>query len=270
MSAPGPYPRFSRGQRLQHALLILSFTTLAVTGLPQKYAQTGLGELLIRLLGGIEAVRIVHRAAAVVLMLQAIYHLGEVAYHALVWRGPLSMLPRAADLAHGWQVVRYNLGLTRERPRMGRYTFEEKIEYWALVWGTALMVATGFMLWNPIATTVVLPGEFIPAARTAHGAEAVLAVLSVIVWHGYAVHLRRFNRSMWTGELSEEEMREDHALELEAMESGNLPVPREPAALARRRGIFLPMAVLLSLALLVALYAFVTFEQTAITTLPRK
>ena len=98
---------------------------------------------------------------------------------------------------------------------MGRFTFEEKVEYWSLLWGTVIMVATGFALWNPIATARFLPGQWIPAALAAHGGEALLAVLAIVVWHGYGVHLRHFNRSMFTGSLSEAEMRQEHPLELE-------------------------------------------------------
>ena len=98
---------------------------------------------------------------------------------------------------------------------------------------------------------------------------AVLAVLAVIVWRGYGVHLRRFNRSMFTGRLTEEEMQADHPQELAAIAAG--AVPPEPAAevLSRRRAIFLPIAALVSVLLLAGLYVFATFEETAITTLPR-
>jgi cytochrome b subunit of formate dehydrogenase len=267
--AAGPrYPRFSLLQRVEHALLILSFTTLAVTGLPQKFATAAISNQIIRLLGGIETVRVVHRWAAVLLMLQAIYHGAYVAYRVLVLRCRLSMVPRYWDLTDAWRTFRYNLGLAPERPRMRRFTFEEKLEYWSLIWGTALMILTGFMLWNPIATARFLPGQFIPAAQAAHGAEAVLAVLAVIIWHGYSVHVRHFNRSMWTGYLTEEEMRQEHALELEEIRSGRGPAPPDPAAVARGRRIFLPAAAVLGLVLLYGVYVFVTFEQTAITTLP--
>jgi cytochrome b subunit of formate dehydrogenase len=264
------YLRFTRMQRVEHALMILAFATLAVTGLPQKYANSGLlwADGLIRILGGIELVRVIHRVAATVLMVETIYHLADVAYRVLVRRTRLSMLPRAEDVLHAWQAVRYNLGLASERPRMGRYTWEEKLEYWSLVWGTVVMILTGFMLWNPIATARVLPGQFIPAAQVVHGGEAVLAVLAVIVWHGYSVHLRHFNRSMWTGTLTEEEMREEHPLELEAIEASTEMAVSDPAALARRRRIFLPIATAVSLALLLLVYYVVTFEQTAIATIP--
>jgi hypothetical protein len=134
------------------------------------------------------------------------------------------------------------------------------------------MIVTGFMLWNPIATTRFLPGQWIPAALVAHGGEAVLAVLAVIVWHGYGVHLRHFNRSMFTGTMTEEEMRHEHPLELDELRAheaaGSSPHP-DPAGLLKRRRLFLPVAAALSLALLAGLYLFVTFEQTAIDTVPR-
>ena len=263
------YPRFSRGQRLQHAILILSFTMLALTGLPQMYAFTRAGEAVIAVLGGIEAVRVVHRIAAIVLMAATLYHVCDVAYRLLVRRRSLSMLPRYQDLRDAIQAVRYNLGRARSRPRMGRYTFEEKVEYWALLWGNLVMIATGFVLWNPIATAQAFPGQVIPAALAAHGGEALLAVLAVIVWHGYGVHIRHFNRSMFTGSMTEAEMREEHPLELESIESGQAPAEPEPALLHRRRRLFLPVAAALALVLLAGLYWFVTFEETALPTVPR-
>ncbi len=262
------YPRFSRGQRLQHAVLIVSFTVLAATGLSQRYASTKAGELAIAVLGGIEAVRVVHRLAAVALMAATLYHVFDVAYRILVRRRPLSMQPRYQDVVDAWRTVLYDLGRAASRPRMGRYTFEEKVEYWALMWGNVVMIATGFMLWNPIATARLFPGQFIPAAEVAHGSEAVLAVLAVVIWHGYGVHLRHFNRSMFTGTMTETEMRHEHPLELEAIQSG-VPAEPDPAAVRRRRRIFLPAAALLALVVLGGLYRFVTFEETAIPTRPR-
>jgi cytochrome b subunit of formate dehydrogenase len=265
----GAYPRFSRGQRVQHAVLIASFTILAFTGLPQKYASTRLGEAVIAGLAGIEVVRVVHRIAAVVLMAATLYHLFDVAYRILVRRRPLSMLPRYQDVLDAVRTVLYNLGRAESRARAGRYTFEEKVEYWALMWGNVVMIGTGFMLWNPIATTQLVSGQFIPAAQVAHGSEALLAVLAVVIWHGYGVHLRHFNRSMFTGTMTESEMREEHPLELDAILAGREPAEPEAAVLRRRRRLFLPAAAVLALILLAGLYRFVTFEETAIPTLPR-
>jgi cytochrome b subunit of formate dehydrogenase len=264
------FVRFGLSDRVQHAVMLASFVVLAVTGLPQKYiyANVTFVDDIISFLGGIERVRIVHRVAATVLMLAVVYHAVAVAHRVLVRRARLSMLPRYLDVVHAWQGVRYNLGFARDRPRMDRFTWEEKLEYWSLVWGTVVMVVTGFMLWNPIATARVLPGEFIPTAKVVHGSEALLAVLAVLVWHFYAVHLRSFNRSMFTGRMGEHEMEEEHPLELERIREGTDAPQPDPAALRRRQRLFVPVATVVTLLLLAGIYWFVTFEQTAIATLP--
>jgi cytochrome b subunit of formate dehydrogenase len=268
-TSPALVPRFSRGQRLQHLVLIASFSGLGLTGLPQKYAATKIGAGIIAGLGGIEAVRMEHRVAAVVLMAAGLYHVLDVGYRIFVRSRPLSMLPGLQDLRDAFQTVRYNLGWAPGRPRMGRYTFEEKLEYWALLWGTLVMIATGFVLWNPIATARLLPGQVIPAALVAHGSEAVLAVLSVLVWHGYGVHLRHFNRSMFTGTMTVEEMRQEHPLELEALESPSRPDEPPADRVKQRTRYFIPVAAIAALVLLAVLYRFVTFEETALPTVPR-
>ncbi len=270
MAAQKTYRRFTITQRIEHWILLTSFTVLAVTGLPQKYVGAAWAEGLIRLMGDIETVRSIHHIAAVVLMLEAIYHLTAVAYRVLVKRVRLSMLPVPRDLVDLVDAIRYNLGLAPKRPALDRYSFEEKMEYWAVVWGTLIMAITGFMMWNPIATTRFLPGDFVPAAKAAHGGEALLAVLAIVTWHFYHVHLRRFNKSIFTGKLTHEEMQEDHPLELARIEAGLDGPPLAPEVKARRERIFIPIATVLVIALLFGLYQFVTFEQTAITTLPQR
>jgi len=278
MSSPDPfapppaYDRFRPSDRVQHAVMLVSFLVLTVTGLPQKYIYLNSRYLddLIDLMGGLEIVRVVHRWAATALMLVTVYHLLAAAHRVLVHRVSLTMLPRYQDVVDGLQAVRYNLGLAKERPRTDRYTWEEKVEYWSLVWGTVVMIATGFMLWNPVATARFLPGEWIPAAQVVHGGEALLAILAVLVWHFYSVHLKHFNRSMFTGRLTEREMEHEHPLELERIKRGTARPAVEPLALARRQKVFLPVAGVVAALLLAGIYWFVTFEQTAITTLPMK
>jgi cytochrome b subunit of formate dehydrogenase len=267
---PPEYTRFSLSDRVQHAVMAVSFLVLAATGLPQKYIYANESYLddLIDLMGGLETVRVIHRVAATVLMVVTVYHLLASAYRILVRRVSLSMLPRYQDVVDGLQAVRYNLGLAKERPRTDRYTWEEKVEYWSLIWGTIVMIATGFMLWNPVATARLLPGEWIPAAQVVHGGEALLAVLAVLVWHFYSVHLRHFNRAMFTGRMTEGEMAHEHPLELERIKAGEARPPVDAVALGRRRKVFLPVATVVALLLLAGIYWFVTFEQTAITTLP--
>jgi len=263
------YRRFTLAHRLEHVLLLASFTTLAVTGLPQKYAEAGWAQAMIGLMGGIELTRQIHRIAAIVLMMETVYHLVSVGYRVIVCRVRLTMLPTLRDAQDALEAFLYNLGLRKEEPQGGRYTFGEKAEYWAVVWGTVVMVITGFMMWNPIATTNFLPGQFIPAAKAAHGGEALLAVLAIIVWHVYHVHLRQFNKSMWTGTLTEREMIEEHPLELADIKAGTAGPPPDPARIKARERRYYPAATVMAALLLFGLYEFVTFEKTAIDTVTR-
>ncbi len=265
---PRVYVRFSLSERVQHLIMLLSFTTLAITGLVQKFALYPLSVFIVRLWGGVENVRAAHHVAATMLMLVTIYHLLGLGYKMFVLRQRMTMLPSFQDVRDAWTAFTYNISLGKSRPQFGRYSFEEKAEYWALVWGILIMGLTGFMMWNPIATVKYLPGDFIPAAKVAHGAEALLAVLAIIVWHMYGVHLRRFNTSMWTGRLTEDEMLHEHPLELADMKAGMVDRAPEAAALRKRRMVYYPIAAVVAAVMLFEVYGFVSGEQTAITTVP--
>ena len=258
--------RFSLAQRIEHILLLASFTILGVTGLPQKYALSPISEWIIGALGGIESTRQIHHIAAIFLMLVSVFHIVAVFYRILVLRSSLTMLPIIDDFKHLLQDLSYYFGLRKHKAYYGRYNYAEKVEYLAVVWGTLIMAITGFMMWNPIATTRLLPGEFIPASKAAHGGEAVLAVLSILLWHFYHVHLKHFNKSMFTGKLSREEMVHDHPAELAMIEAGEAPKPPEAPVLRRRQRVFLPVAGVLAVAMLAGIYGFVSYEESAITT----
>lgn len=262
------YTRFSLSQRIEHFVLLVSFTTLGITGLAQKFSQNILGAAFIAAFGGIEWTRIIHRSAAVVLMVISIYHIVASVYRVFVLRHSISMAPLPSDFLHLFDDVMYYLGRRKHKAYYGRYSYAEKMEYLAVVWGTAIMAITGFMMWNPIATTRVLPGEYVPAAKAAHGGEALLAVLAIILWHFYHVHFRTFNKSMFTGKLSREEMLEEHPAELAQIESGRAGQRPPEEFIRRRQKIFFPFAAVFVLAASYGLVRFVTFEDTAISTVP--
>lgn len=262
------YLRFSLSERVEHWTFMASFTTLAITGLIQKYAQNPLSQGIIGILGGVENARLIHHVAATVMMIVAVYHLAAAGYRVYVRRRRFAILPDLQDIRNAIHALRYYFGRVKHPPQQGRYTFEEKVEYWAVVWGTLIMAVTGFMMWNPIATTHWLPGEFIPAAKAAHGAEAVLAVLAILLWHMYYVVVKFFNRSMFTGYLTEEEMLAEHPLELADLKAGIAPPPVTPGEVARRKKVYFPVSGVVSALLLVGIVYFVAFEKTAIETIP--
>ena len=205
--------RFSQAQRLEHQLLIVSFTTLAITGLLQRYSEYYLPGAIINGLGGIDTIRTVHHLAAVIMILQSVYHLGNIMVLWFVKRERGSMWPYLSDFMNLFGVIRYNIGLARKRPQFDRFTPEEKIEYWALLWGTPLMIVTGLFLWFPTIVTRLLPGEAVPIALALHTWEAVLATLAILTWHMYHVLLKERNFSIFSGKMTEEQIRHEHPLE---------------------------------------------------------
>lgn len=267
---PQEFTRFSSVQRAQHLLLIVSFTLLAITGLPQKFAGDAWAETLIQWLGGIENTRTIHHFAAIVLLLISIAEFIQIGYKMFVERVRWTIFPRLQDVFDALNQFFFNLSLRKEPPKYDRYSFVEKFEYWALVWGTLIMAFTGFILWNPIFASKFLPGEWIPAAKAAHGGEAILAVLAVLIWHTYHVHIRRFNKSIFTGKISRKEMEEEHPLELALIEQGGDKPFATPELIVKRRRTYLPVAVIASGLLLFGVYLFVTAETTAISTIPRR
>lgn len=263
------YLRFLVSDRVLHLLLLISFSALAITGLVQKYADLGISVFLIRAMGGIEQTRLIHHTFAVILILTSIAHAVQVGYRIYVQRKSMSMLPSFRDVTDFIAAIKYNVGLSRQKPQFPRFNFMEKIEYWAVVWGTVLMTITGYVLWNPVLITQYLPGEVVPAAKIAHGMEAVLAVLSIITWHFYYVHVKVFNRSIFTGYLTEEQMEEEHPVELEKRLAGRIWRPPPAEVRYSRLKLYAPLATVFVLVSVLATWRWLTAETTAITTVPR-
>lgn len=205
--------RFGKAERYQHFVLMATFATLAVTGLLQHFSRYLWVAMIVNALGGVEALRTVHHVAAVLIIAVSLYHVWRIAELWFVKRQRGAMWPQLQDFLNLFQMVKYNLGLTATRPPQGRFAIEEKMEYWALLWGQTVMVITGLIMWFPIAATKALPGSAIPVSRTLHAWEAILATLAILTWHVYHVHIKVHNWSIFTGYMSEEEMLEEHPLE---------------------------------------------------------
>jgi len=258
------YVRFDTVQRLQHIIFLISFTVLGFTGLPQKFPLSPISVGLFKVFGGIEMTRQIHHTSAIVMMIVSVFHVLEVLYRVIVLRTPISMIPWISDAVHVYEDVLYYLGLRKHKAYYGRYSYAEKAEYLALIWGTIVMGLTGFMMWNPISTLRILPGEAVPAAKAAHGGEAILAVLAIIIWHFYHVHIKHLNPSMFTGKLSHEEMEHEHPAELAHINSDKQPAPIPPAVLRKRQYVYAPIAIAILVAFSYGFYYFVGYESTAV------
>lgn len=176
--------RMKLGQRLQHGCFALSFIILALTGFALKYPDSWVGAIF----GANEAIRrIVHRAAALVMMGASVWHIVYVLFSAEGRRVIFDMLPRLKDLRDLIQNLRHLFDRDQPRPKFARFGYAEKAEYWALVWGTAVMAVTGLLIWFKLFFTQWFPRWFVDVATTIHLYEAILATLAIFVWHFYFV-----------------------------------------------------------------------------------
>ena len=173
--ASDPTMRFDIHARLQHGMLALSLGILMLTGFPIKYAHATWAPRVVRLFGDFETMLQVHLAAAVLLALVVVYHLVMCLWGLVGRRLDFAVLPRLRDFGDFAHHLAYLAGFRSDAPRFGKFTWWEKFEYWALIWGVAVMGITGLMLWFPIQTTRFLPGVVIPAAKAAHGPQAARA-----------------------------------------------------------------------------------------------
>lgn len=222
--------RMTRNQRWQHTILLVSFTVLVLTGFALKYPDSGFAALL----GMSELVRgIVHRAAGTVLIVAGIYHIFYLAFMGEGKRLFRDMLPVREDLSGAWSNLRYHLRLSDERPRFGRFSYAEKLEYWALWWGSVVMGLTGVMLWATVFVANLLARWWLDAATAVHFYEALLATLAVIIWHFYQIffdpHAHPMNWSWWDGKVNLRHYREAHPLDTEtAQQTLDLEPGAEP------------------------------------------
>lgn len=220
--------RLTFNQRVQHWLLLTSFIALVLSGFALQYPESWLAALL----GGNEYLRrIIHRIAAVIMLAVGVYH---VVYLFLTREGRMwlkDMLVRGKDFKDVIGNFGYYLGVSKVRPKIGRFGYAEKAEYWAVIWGTVIMGLTGLMIWFKLGLFAFLPRWAIDIALAVHFYEAVLATLAIVVWHFYQVifdpDVYPVNFAFLDGRVSEDHDREEHEL---VYEEPSKEVPESPEA----------------------------------------
>jgi cytochrome b subunit of formate dehydrogenase len=212
--------RMTANQRWQHLILLLSFIVLVITGFALKFPNSWMADLLGN--GNGERLRsIIHRIAGVVLMSAGVYHVFYLIAtregRRLIW----DIAPRPKDAFDAIGTMRYYLGLGGALPKFGRFSYGEKAEYWALVWGTALMAVTGVMMWAKVSVGNLLARWWVDVATAIHFYEAILATLAILIWHFYQVFLDPdvypMNWAWWDGKMPVEHYRHEHQLDTESL-----------------------------------------------------
>ena len=179
--------RLTKWVRYQHLSMMILFIILVYTGFSHKYPDAFFSwpfKLLEN--GGISGIRgMIHRIAGL-----AFTGLFFVQLVALFWtpRGRAYVKEhwfRFYDLKDAVGQLLYNIGLTKTPPPARRWNYAEKIEYWALMWGSVVMIVTGAMLMFTEIVLRMLPNIWLDVAQVIHFYEAVLATLAILVWHFY-------------------------------------------------------------------------------------
>jgi len=219
--------RFDGATRLLHIVVMVSFLGLSATGMPLLFSDARWATVLASLFGGFHGAGIVHRVFGAVLLGGVAWHVLNVGYRAVVrgesglfW-GPTSMVPQPKDFADLYGNVKWFFGLG-PRPRFEHFAYWEKFDYWAVLWGTALMGAAGLVLWFPVAASRLLPGWMFNVALFVHGAEASLAIGFIFVVHFFNGHLRpgKFPMDLviFTGTVPADDLRHERAAEFERLQ----------------------------------------------------
>jgi cytochrome b subunit of formate dehydrogenase len=226
--------RFSRLNRILHIVMILSFMSLALTGMTLKFSYTSWAATLSRLLGGFETAGYIHRTAAVFMIGLFVAHVVDLFRRArtefgsfkAMLSGPNTMLPTSKDLREAVGAFKWFLG-RGPRPQYGRWTYWEKFDYFAVFWGMFVIGSTGMMLWFPEFFTMLVPGWLINVATIIHSDEALLAVGFIFTVHFFNTHLRPekfpMDTVIFTGRMPVEEFKFDKPAEYDALvKSGKL------------------------------------------------
>jgi len=179
--------RLTLNERVQHGILLASFTVLVITGFALKFPQSFWAAPIVRFEKDFPLRGLLHRIAGVTLIAAGVYHLIYLFFTVEGRRDFRAMLPKVRDVREAVQTVGYNLGYRRELPPYGKFNYAEKLEYWALVWGTVVMGLTGILLWAHNYVLRFLSNAWLDVATAIHYYEAILATLAIVIWHFYAV-----------------------------------------------------------------------------------
>jgi cytochrome b subunit of formate dehydrogenase len=260
------YQRFTGFQRTLHLVMLISFFTLALTGMIIKFSHMGWAQVMARVAGGFSTTGVLHRVAAIGLITIFMVHLWDVGKQrkqsGLTWwrflfTAPNSMVFNRRDAREFVQSVRWFIG-RGPRPRYGRYTYWEKFDYFAVFWGMFIIGSTGMLLWFPEFFTLVFPGWWVNVATILHSDEALLAVAFIFTVHFFNTHFRPDKFPMdpviFTGGVPLEELKRDKPDEYESLaQSGQLQdrlMDPYPAKLERAFKVFGMLALAVGLTLI--------------------
>lgn len=216
------YQRWDIHQRAQHWLMVSSFIMVAITGIPIKFAYTSWAQSYAKFFVKFEILFGIHKVGALIMMVSAIYHLVYLITKTIVGSLNWTMFPIIKDFKDFFQNILYFIGFKKEAAKYKKYSYKEKMDYWAVYWGTPIMVLSGLVLWFPGKAVTMMPKWVIDSAHYLHQDEGMLAILFIFTIHFYNVHFSPdffpMNYTWLTGKVSREVMEHEYPLELARIE----------------------------------------------------
>jgi len=221
--------RFTKSQRITHLFVIVSFLSLAFTGMLLKFAFMDWAKFYAKLIGGAQVAGVIHRFAAVITFGYFAYHVFSLVKMKISKNQKLSgfifgynsLMFNRQDLHDFVATIKWFVG-KGPRPQYGRWTYWEKFDYMAVFWGVVVIGSTGLILWFPVFFTAILPGWVINVAMIIHSDEALLAVGFIFTIHFFNTHLRPESFPMdtvvFTGHVLLDEYKADRPREFEDLE----------------------------------------------------
>lgn len=207
--------RMRTGELWQHYMLMISFIILVITGFSLRSNESWITRLFFGYKYGFSVRGILHRAAAVALIIATGWHV----VYLFTQRGRQffkDMIPKMKDIKDLFQFFLYNFGLSKKKPLFERFGYVEKAEYWALIWGNIVMIFTGLLLWFDNFFVNIFPQKLLEIALVIHFYEAILASLAILVWHLYSTvfnpEVYPMNTSWLNGKMPRDMYEHEHPL----------------------------------------------------------
>jgi formate dehydrogenase gamma subunit len=222
------YLRMSRSERIQHFIMLTSFLSLVISGFGLKYPDAFWVNWIRAVMGenAFELRGLAHRIFGIAMILVSLYHAYYLGFNKRGRQLFMDFLPKYQDLPDLIANIKYILGISKEKPYFGRFSYIEKAEYWALIWGVIVMSATGLILMFNNFFLANTPKILMDISTLVHFYEAWLATLAIFVWHFYFVifnpEVYPLNTAFINGVLTEEEMMNEHPRELEEIKKKEL------------------------------------------------
>ncbi|MBU2648649.1 hypothetical protein KKI24_28330 [bacterium] len=192
--------RFRVSHTILHLMIIVSFLSLALSGMTLKFPENAFFAEVVRFFGGPHNMGRIHRFGAAITFLYAAIHLFQLGMLFVkrkitlkgLFKEEYSLIPVLRDMKELKANLLYFIG-RGPKPTFGKWTYWEKFDYMAVFWGITIIGSTGLILWFPTTVTRFLPGWMINVATIIHSDEALLAAGFIFTFHFFHSHLRPEN-----------------------------------------------------------------------------